>query len=254
MPSTATITSFYVFTAGTPARAAEVNSDFLDFRGHLLPIDGSLTAAAVTRSYDLGSTEHRWGTLDALAADLSITTTVAMVMQGLSAGAIAFKKDGTTLFSIVDTGFIGANATPMAPTLTASACGIAAPADAFNTTLTASGAIAGSTVTITTVGRRVAIALVGSTTAAAHFLEFGYQTSTAAAPTAGYSISVVRDSSTLPSLIAGGGGATFQRGGGGFFMIDTPAAGLHTYYLTVVSLTTNTFIYPSHCRFVVWEF
>lgn len=54
-----TITGFTTFVDDTKARASEVNENFSNFRGDLLPVDMT-TAAAVDLAYDLGSTEYRW--------------------------------------------------------------------------------------------------------------------------------------------------------------------------------------------------
>lgn len=59
MPSTATITAFYSFTANTKARASLVNANFDIFRGHLLPVSPN-TTTAINNTYDLGSTEYAW--------------------------------------------------------------------------------------------------------------------------------------------------------------------------------------------------
>ena len=59
MPSTATITAFYTFAPLTTIRSAYVNSNFSLWRGHVIPIDPTLTAAA-HHAYDLGSDEHAW--------------------------------------------------------------------------------------------------------------------------------------------------------------------------------------------------
>lgn len=59
MPSSATITAFYSFTAGTKARASQVNANFNVFRGHFLPIDPN-SIASINNTYDLGSTEYKW--------------------------------------------------------------------------------------------------------------------------------------------------------------------------------------------------
>ena len=63
MPSSATITATDVitFVAGTKARATQVNSMFGLFRGNLVPIDGSLSAAA-SNAYDLGASDGLWRT------------------------------------------------------------------------------------------------------------------------------------------------------------------------------------------------
>ena len=59
MPSTATITSFYSFSAGNVIRSSEVNTNFSNFRGHLLPINTD-TATASNREHDLGASDHAW--------------------------------------------------------------------------------------------------------------------------------------------------------------------------------------------------
>ena len=58
-PSTATITSFYSFTAGTKAKASEVNTNFLNYRGFLLPVNTDTTTAS-DNTHDLGAADHRW--------------------------------------------------------------------------------------------------------------------------------------------------------------------------------------------------
>lgn len=47
MPSTATITAFYTFTANTKARASLVNANFDIFRGHLLPLSPSTQTESI---------------------------------------------------------------------------------------------------------------------------------------------------------------------------------------------------------------
>ncbi len=59
MPSTATITSFYNFSANTKARASQVNNNFDVFRGHIIPVE-PLTATSADNTYDLGDFSHRW--------------------------------------------------------------------------------------------------------------------------------------------------------------------------------------------------
>ena len=59
MPSTATITGWNIFTAGPLIKSSEVMANFAQWRGHVLPFDPTLSAAA-DQSYDLGSSDHRW--------------------------------------------------------------------------------------------------------------------------------------------------------------------------------------------------
>lgn len=114
MPASATITAFYSFTANTKARASQVNSNFNLFRGHLLPIDPTATAAA-TNTYDLGSTEWRWRTAYVRYLDFhSATTTGARLqVQGdvtATLGAWLFQVNSTTVARISNLGFYMGNA------------------------------------------------------------------------------------------------------------------------------------------------
>lgn len=59
MPSTATITAFYSFSAGAVISSSQVNNNFSNFRGHFLPTNTD-TATASNRSHDLGASDHAW--------------------------------------------------------------------------------------------------------------------------------------------------------------------------------------------------
>lgn len=63
MPSSATITAFYTFAQRGLIRSSEHNHNFGIFRGHLLPVHPDTATAATSGAYDLGSSDHRWGTL-----------------------------------------------------------------------------------------------------------------------------------------------------------------------------------------------
>lgn len=60
MPTT--ITTYNVFAAGTKARASEVNQNFSNYRGTLIPISES-NAEAEGNTHDLGTLEHQWRNL-----------------------------------------------------------------------------------------------------------------------------------------------------------------------------------------------
>jgi len=63
MPSSATITVFYSFIERGLIRSSEHNHNFSIFRGHILPVHPDTATAATSGAYDLGSIDHRWGTL-----------------------------------------------------------------------------------------------------------------------------------------------------------------------------------------------
>lgn len=99
MPSTATITAFYSFTANTKARASQVNGNFDLFRGHIIPIDPN-TQTAISNTYDLGSTEYRWreGYFRSINLITNTTTGNALTIEGNTATATPgffFKISGT---------------------------------------------------------------------------------------------------------------------------------------------------------------
>lgn len=63
MPSSATITTFYSFSPQELIRSAYINNNFSAFRGHFLPIHPNTATAATSATYDLGASDHRWGTV-----------------------------------------------------------------------------------------------------------------------------------------------------------------------------------------------
>lgn len=100
MPSTATITAFYSFTANTKARASYVNTNFSNFRGHIIAIDPN-TTTAVNETYDLGSTEYRWRTGYFREIDIKANTTTGQALNivgdtAAGQGAFLIKQGGNT--------------------------------------------------------------------------------------------------------------------------------------------------------------
>lgn len=59
MPSSATITAFTTFVAGTRAKASEVNTNFDNLRGHLIPTNTDSVSSS-NNTHDLGSSDHQW--------------------------------------------------------------------------------------------------------------------------------------------------------------------------------------------------
>lgn len=105
MPNT--ITSYFEFTPGTKARSNEVDANFSNHRGTLVPIEEN-TAAASDLTHDLGSTEHRWSIGYLGTVDLkSSTATASLQIRGdtaLTAGAFLFQIASTTVARILTTG------------------------------------------------------------------------------------------------------------------------------------------------------
>ena len=188
MPSTATITSFYSFTANTKARASQVNGNFDLFRGHIIPIDPN-TQTAISATYDLGSSEYRWKNVYLPAT--SGTITAAAGDWGIS------------------------------PTMLSSS---------FNTS--ASSPIAGTTVTVTTIGRPVMYGLFPAANAGSHaYVGLNGMTTTSDVT---WIWTLMRDGATIATQqISDAAGSTTSRyrSPGEFVFIDTPAAGTYKYSL-----------------------
>lgn len=183
MPANATITSFYTFAANTKARATYVNTNFSNFRGHLIAIDPNTATAATTETYDLGSTEYRWRTGYFRDIDLKSNTTTGQALQiigdtAAGNGAFNFRIGSTLAAQLTTYGFKGA---PPSFTTTAAA---GQWLSYFHNTATAVGTAAtgsteyilyGTTATITTVGRPVEVIFgIGNTTTSA----FRHETAT----------------------------------------------------------------------------
>jgi hypothetical protein len=108
MPST--ITTYYTFVPATKARSSQVNTNFSNYRGDLLPIEEN-TVAASNLSHQLGGPDHRWDNIygDTLNLRGSTTTanTIIQAQTGVTAGAteilqgaataVVFDIDGFTL-------------------------------------------------------------------------------------------------------------------------------------------------------------
>jgi len=79
MPSTATITTFHVFTANTKAKASEVNTNYSNLRGNLVPTNVN-TASSADLTWDIGSETKRWnvGYFGSVNVDGATTTNNAI--------------------------------------------------------------------------------------------------------------------------------------------------------------------------------
>ena len=126
MPTTATITSTDFWTAGTreTITSSKWNAHMGIWRGHLLPVDGS-TSAAANGSYDIGSSDHKWRNIYAsgqifakpgyafstITAALSITAQHVVLCDASTAAytvtlPAANVSTGTSfIFTKIDSGF-----------------------------------------------------------------------------------------------------------------------------------------------------
>ncbi len=161
MPSTATITAFYNFTANTKARASQVNTNFDNFRGHLIPIS-PLTATSANNTYDLGSNEYRWRDVYSRSLNLNSNTTTGsdISIEGLTSGssaAILFKIGGTEYFRVqASTG-----------NTSTAAIGQFAVSSGFTAGgfyLTGTSHMAGTTITISSSGKPIDLFIQGGAT------------------------------------------------------------------------------------------
>jgi hypothetical protein len=100
MPSSATITAFYSFTANTKARASQVQNNFDVFRGHFIPVHPS-TATSVGSTYDLGSAEYRWRNAYFKSAFMGSTSTGYSIEESTTTSdALLFNQNGSNKFVI----------------------------------------------------------------------------------------------------------------------------------------------------------
>ena len=105
MPST--ITTYYTFQPATKARSSQVNTNFSNYRGDLLPINEA-TATASNEVHNLGAIDHRWNTAYLNEVDLKTSTsTASLILKGDTTnanGAFLFQIEGVTKTEIGSTG------------------------------------------------------------------------------------------------------------------------------------------------------
>jgi len=168
MPSTATITSFYIFAANTKARANYVNTNYSNYRGHIIAIDPNTATAAATETYDLGSTEYRWRTGYFREVDFKSNTSTGQALQivgdtAAGSGAFNFHVGSTLSAQIGYNGFqgnlYGHINKPMGITTTGSTGQICRIALTAATTTLEGAYINGASITITTIGRPVELTI-----------------------------------------------------------------------------------------------
>jgi len=103
MPQLATITSFYTFTGNTKARATNVNTNFSNFRGHLLPIDPN-TISCIGDTYDIGSVEYRFNKAWVNYVEFDRPTTTCSVTQfsntAVTAGSLITQINSNTVSDV----------------------------------------------------------------------------------------------------------------------------------------------------------
>lgn len=254
MPSSATITAFYNFTANTKARASHVQNNFDVFRGHLLPISPS-TATSADNSYDLGSFEYRWrnGYVKNSIYGATSTSYASIYLDSATTGTeLIMAVNGTEKARINSNGLISTNGRSFGLTTTALPGQMAisngiSTESTFNYTVT-STPIAGSTLTITTLGRKIEISGIAhnfNTSIASYVISF------ASTPAIGFGavIGLVRsDGSGFQSLNLIGTGAMVTTTAetpslyytpSNINFSDIPSAGTYTYYLTYRSVISG---------------
>ena len=105
MPSS--ITTYHTFAAGTKARASQVNTNFSNYRGDILPINED-TASSSNSTHDLGKSDHRWRTVFADEVNFTTSTSTAGVIikadQSATAGSFNLNIGASTTFNIRPTG------------------------------------------------------------------------------------------------------------------------------------------------------
>jgi hypothetical protein len=92
MPNT--ITTYYTFQPGTKARSSQVNTNFSNYRGDLLPINEN-TISASNHTHNVGGPDHYWnyGYFDQIDLRTSTTTATVIISGDTSATLGAFKVE-----------------------------------------------------------------------------------------------------------------------------------------------------------------
>lgn len=236
MPSTATITSFYNFSANTKARASQVNNNFDVFRGHIIPVDPS-TATSADNTYDLGSSSYRWANVYAKSVISSSVSCTNLSATNISASTIS----ASYFYGLLSyqTGFT-----------TSAAAGYVASVTITASLLPTSGVtpISGSTISIATIGKPVILLInsgdtAGSTVPAIVLNE--------APGTSKYcNIQIFRNGNFIYSTISLARTGTFVQPIENIMYIDIPPSGTNIYEIKYVA---DNDLYFTRARFVALE-
>lgn len=266
MPASATITSFYTFQIATRPRIGNVNGNFANYRGHLIPIDPNSITAAANFEYGMGAPEYRWNYGYVAKFDLSLTSTTSLVFEANTAAEYHFKNAGVSGVYFATSGFYGFNETAF-PGLTTSAelSGVAASAVLFATYSAAASPTIAS-VTIKTNGRPVLVFLNPDTnTSASSYIQSAMTGDGTGGGAYFCNVGFTRNGVTMGlSQIATPALAIGAFLPPGFFaFIDTPPAGQHTYQLMNSAphyidsggntVTANAHLYYSNIRLMAYE-
>lgn len=251
MPSSATITAFYSFAANTRARASQVQANFDNMRGHVLPIE-PLTATSSNILYDIGSDEHRWrtGYFKTLDFDRNTSTSSAIIEAdtATTTSEVVYKINGTEVGRMLATGFRTNKAAISGETTAAAQNGLA---KAFVSTTNGVTTWTAAAAQITTRGGPVLYGISGLQLAMTTPGTTGALTMTGAY----IEVDVYRDTTTSVVYSARHGTADTLWNTGvflststgysqylniGFTDIDPSCtAGAHSYYVRITKLATN---------------
>jgi len=103
MPNT--ITTYNTFVASTRAKSQQVNENFNNYRGDLIPINID-TATSSTLVHDLGQSDHRWNSGYIKKIILGSTSTSWSIEESTTTGdAISFKHNSVEKFKVHDNSF-----------------------------------------------------------------------------------------------------------------------------------------------------
>jgi len=131
MPNT--ITAYVGFTAATKAKSGEVNANFSNHRGTLVPIEEN-TAAASNFSHDLGATDHFWRTGYLQTLNIALTSTALAPITVDTAGALHLGTANTSAGAIVGDDGLTLTSFKLISSFT-TAAGVREFASAFNASL-----------------------------------------------------------------------------------------------------------------------
>lgn len=149
MPSSATITAFYNFSANTKARASQVNTNFDVFRGHIIPVHPS-TSTSANNTYDLGSYDYKWRTAYITESEFGTTSTASWkVYQETTSSDLIVSYNGSLRAKYLN------SSKGMTTSSDGGAVASSALITSFINSATAETIITGSSLTIASLGKGV---------------------------------------------------------------------------------------------------
>lgn len=249
-----TVTSYFTFVRKTPARSSEVNQNFNNYRGSILPINTD-TQTSSDDTHDLGKNLKRFRTgyfgTSINIRDLTTTGTIAFQGQGLTTTTLNLFIDDTVACAWPEPQSVVVTATGSYGNLVIGATNLGDSTTGQNATSElgiTTAAMRNTTLTIATTGRPIEYGIIAqlasgylSALSALGYDPPGIRTGGGTSDQTIALVFLVRNGTTLPAFYSGWGDPNLDYSPASTYGIQVPPAGFKLYDLNPAQTTASIY-------------